>query len=141
MKNVHEKAPQKQIHIIALGDNDLRYSADFETFAFDMDYLVKRILRYKQTHVIIVGILPSRLNYDHCKKIFRKADMKMREIVAKNPKRISFVQIDNKFHKNGKINEDLYCDSIHMSEKGEKLWADCLYTHMRNMGKQFDITK
>ena len=141
MKKVHEKTPQKQIHILAFGDNDLRYSEDFEKFAFDMDCLCNKILRYKETHVIIVGILPSRKNYDHCKNIFRKADMKLKEIVAKNPRRISFVPIENKFHKNGKINEDLYCDSIHMSENGEKLWANCLYTHMRNMGKQFEITK
>ena len=128
--NAKQNSYRVQTHVCGLGDNNLRYKESCDTFIECIEYLATEMSKIKNCYLILVSLIPSLLTDNSSKRVFREANSKMKSLSEKF-ETVSFLDISKNFVKNQNIIENLYAnDKIHLSEKGAKLYVQCVKNHI-----------
>ena len=126
----HRSGPQ--IHVIILGDNNLRYGMEsVDSFIGKCHHLVQGFSQLQKCHLVLVSILPC----PKTKEKFLEANSRLRKIAIRNADFVSYLDLERtRFFINGAINENLFYDGIHLKNAGEKILAEHIFDLCSSIG-------
>ena len=132
--NMKQHIDEKQVHLLCLGDNNLRNESDtLDEFFKKIDDLVTKFLVIKNCVLVLVSMLPSLPTDETSKDRFKKANLKFASL-AKDHENISYLDLTKQYVKDGKIDESLYAKKyptdVHLNDKGTKLYVKCIHQHL-----------
>ena len=132
LQDAHSPKSGLQIHVILLGDNNLRYNMEStNSFIQKCEYLVQRLSCVPNCKLVFVSILPC----SKTKEKFLEANSKLKKLSFRS-NFVSYLDLENTrfFTNNGAINESLFYDRIHLKDSGSKILAKLIFKHCSLLG-------
>ena len=132
MVNNAKARSNPQVHILLLGDNNLRrLEEDPKDYIKLVQTLVENFKNFTKCHLVLTSLLPSPATDHICKDVFKEISRSVKEIAYDTTLKVSFLNLEKSFISHGKIKTTLYeSDEIHLNEQGAEVLASCILKHL-----------
>ena len=129
---VRSRVPKLQCHVIFLGGNNLRWNEEsVDTYMSKCVSLVQKFREFPNAKLIFVSLIPSPKTHHICAKTFDLVNARLETLVSQNKTFCSFLNLNDIFLPNGRINHGLYSDDIHLTLNGTQEIALAISSHLR----------
>ena len=134
-------SPSLQCHLIILGGNNLRWHEEsVETYMAKCDSLVKKFENIPNAYLVFVSLIPSPKSHHVCEKVFLEVNTKLLSLVSGYQKFASFLNLNDIFLPNGRINYTLFSDDkIHLTSLGTQRLAKAISAHLKKLPCEFPL--
>ena len=130
--NVRSKIPMLQYHVILLGGNNLRYNEEsVESYMAKCDSLVQRFRAFPNAKLVFVSLIPSPKTHHICQTTFNAVNLQLQTLILPHQRFASFLNVNDIFLPNGRINHALFSDGIHLKINGTQMIAHAISKHVK----------
>ena len=136
LNDIRQRAPHPQLHLLMMGDNNLRHSKEDprEVSRMLMD-IVNEARNYQRAYVIVSTLMPSIENINKNNQIFLDFDKDLKKVL--NP-RVEVLDLGKSLRtKQGAIKEHLFEDQVHLNQTGAYVVAEQIYDKVMHTPKNF----
>ena len=131
IKDMKEHAPEPQIIIVSLGDNNLRprglsrgHSLTEVTSCHEA--IMREASNLQNVQLVIVGLLPCPKYETVTKMPFKSASQELKRMCREH-RGCHFIDIAKKFVCNKVVNPNLFSDGIHMNQQGREKYSEHVF--------------
>ena len=129
-----------QLHIVMLGDNNLRHLKQHPDEYLEMiKSLLTALKPIPKCHLVLTSLLPSPPTNWKCAQVFKEVSEEIKKLVGSKDEHSSFLNLKPHFIHGTKIKTNLYLDEndVHLNEDGADVLAQCIFNHLTFLPKKF----
>ena len=137
LKDVQAQSPNPQVHVIMLGDNNLRWShSQPEDVLAMFRFLLAKSSKIQNCKIVIVSLISTLENIEEKFQIFVNFDKELAKIL--DPKHDMVDLRKSLRSKNGDIKEKLFqFDGVHLNSDEAKVLANQIFNKLERLPRKF----
>ena len=134
VRNIKENTPAPQIHVIILGDNNLRSGKEipYDVIGF-FNILIQETRTVPSLQLVFSTAVPMIEDETFFTKIFNDFDQELVKLVD-GKAGVSILNLNQEFRlSNGKVIEGFFSDDVHLNNLGSEQLSKTLFLHCNKL--------